>query len=620
MSYTKLPPYPHLAVRNAIDVYQLIATASLDYWVTAIQREATPLQIASELVRWLRVTLDRRPPEWATPNEIVFETSLARLRDFTPDDSASDVVATLVLPPQAGHDSSIVDFSPAQSQIRSIRESGLTRLYSLDWIGATEETTDATVEDYLDVIDDCIDRIGGPVNLIGDCQGGWLATIYAALAPERVNTLTIAGAPIDFHAGDPAILAVLQTLAPGGNLGLYQALVAAHGGVLPGEAMISGFVLLHPQDEVEKSVDLLANINDKRHVERFREFEDWFKHAQDIPGAFYLWVVEHLFRDNALIEGAVSLRGQKVSLSQIGCPLNLLAGETDHITPPAQVFAAADHVSTPRPPPGPNPRTDRRSVVGRQSPAPTVRVGLVLHGARHLAARDSGVHPVNDTLLLRQSTEASVSDGRGCEERPQMLDRVGAIRSPRLRDGAGCAWIVGLPEPGERVADAEVGRQEGVRIPERAHRDVLGRPGTDPRQLLKPGPRRVAVGARVEIELLVSERLGEREQGGAPRARHRERLRISVGERGRRREQAGDSAARRHQWLTARVNEPAGERCGGGERHLLTEHGAYGELVPVDVAGHPSPRRGAHGVGEERIGREEGGDGPGVGIEVEQPA
>jgi poly(3-hydroxyalkanoate) synthetase len=28
-------------------------------------------------------------------------------------------------------------------------------------------------------------------------------------------------------------------------------------------------------------------------------------------------------------------------------PLNLLAGATDHITPPAQVFALADHATTP---------------------------------------------------------------------------------------------------------------------------------------------------------------------------------------------------------------------------------------------------------------------------------
>jgi hypothetical protein len=39
------------------------------------------------------------------------------------------------------------------------------------------------------------EEIDDPV-LIGDCQGGWLATIYAAL---RVNTLTLAGPPLLAH-------------------------------------------------------------------------------------------------------------------------------------------------------------------------------------------------------------------------------------------------------------------------------------------------------------------------------------------------------------------------------------------------------------------------------------
>ena len=58
-----------------------------------------------------------------------------------------------MLPPQAGHDSCIVDFSAEQSQMRTILASGLERAYALDWIGATRETADATIEDYLDVID-----------------------------------------------------------------------------------------------------------------------------------------------------------------------------------------------------------------------------------------------------------------------------------------------------------------------------------------------------------------------------------------------------------------------------------------------------------------------------------
>ena len=61
------------------------------------------------------------------------------------------MLPTLVLPPQAGNDSCIVDYSPAQSQMRTIRAAGLERAYALDWIGATASTKDATIDDYLDV-------------------------------------------------------------------------------------------------------------------------------------------------------------------------------------------------------------------------------------------------------------------------------------------------------------------------------------------------------------------------------------------------------------------------------------------------------------------------------------
>ena len=55
---------------------------------------------------------------------------------------------------------------------------------------------------------------------------------------------------------------------------------------------------------------------------------------------------EHLFRDNELIRGALTIDGTAVDLRRIACPVNLLAGATDHITPPEQVFALAGAVST----------------------------------------------------------------------------------------------------------------------------------------------------------------------------------------------------------------------------------------------------------------------------------
>ena len=117
--------------------------------------------------------------------------------------------------------------------------------------------------------------------------------------------------------------------------------------MLKGEFLVGGFIVIKPENEVGKQLQLLANVRDARHVERYRAFEDWFKHTQDIAGPFYLWLVEHLFRDNELIGGTLRIGDEAVDLGRIDCPVNLLAGATDHITPPEQVFALAGAVATP---------------------------------------------------------------------------------------------------------------------------------------------------------------------------------------------------------------------------------------------------------------------------------
>ncbi|MFZ0974172.1 MAG: alpha/beta fold hydrolase [Solirubrobacteraceae bacterium] len=340
------PPVPAPSMASGLlDSWLDAGAAAVDglgkCWSAAFERGPA----AFDVPRWVALTAERRAPSWATPHGIVFEHELARLRDFSV--SKRRVVPTLVLPPQAGHDSCIVDYSPEQSQMRTIVAAGLERALSLDWVGATAETADATVEDYVDVVDRAVEHCGGRVNLIGDCQGGWLATIYAALHPERVNTLTIAGAPIDFHAGEPVIHEVMRRVAPDGNLRFYEALVASGGGILRGRHMLMGFIMIQPGAEISRQIDLLLNLDDPAHVARYREFESWFKHTQDVPGQFYLWIVRNLFSDNALISGSLEVGGEKVDLGRIDMPLNLLAGATDHITPPDQVFALAEHASTP---------------------------------------------------------------------------------------------------------------------------------------------------------------------------------------------------------------------------------------------------------------------------------
>jgi poly(3-hydroxybutyrate) depolymerase len=360
VSPASCPPQPGLPNR-LLDAGLASVTAwqrgITDYWTSAFRRMATPAELAVEYAEWLALTSEVRVPTWSTPHQVAWEGRVARLRDFTgvrPGAGLSDVVPTLLLPPQAGHSSCIVDYSPEQSQVGAMLDAGLSRLASLDWIGATEQTKDAGIEEYLRTVTRAADTLtvardeqsDGRINLVGDCQGGWLAVIWAALNPERVNTLTIAGAPIDYHCGEPVLHDWVRAIAPDGRIDNYRAIVERSGGVLPGAGMLAGFIALKPENEVERRLQLLSNMHDPAYVERYREFDTWFRWTQDIPGAFYLWIVEHLFQRNSLIKGELEIGGRIVDLGAITAPLFLFAGETDHITPPDQVFALADYADS----------------------------------------------------------------------------------------------------------------------------------------------------------------------------------------------------------------------------------------------------------------------------------
>ena len=339
------PGIVNAAIEGTFGMYEAATRGTVDYFTGALARRATPADIGLDVLTWIQETTRPKSPRWATEHTVLAEWPIARLRDFSSTDSG-DVTPTLLLPPQAGHDSCIVDYDRDQSQVMTAKDAGLTRVLSLDWRGATAITKDASIEDYLAVVAESIAMLGGRVNLVGDCQGGWLAVIYAALYPDTVETLTIAGAPIDFHAGEPVIHEWMQVLSPGRDLEFYRAMVRANGGILPGEFLLGGFIAMQPANELDRQLQLLAHINDPDHVNRFRMFDAWFLHSQPIPGAFYLWIVEHLFGNNELINGALRVGDRTVDLARITCPLYLLAGETDHITPPDQVFALADYAGT----------------------------------------------------------------------------------------------------------------------------------------------------------------------------------------------------------------------------------------------------------------------------------
>jgi len=261
----------------------------------------TPLHVMADGMKWWWTMMDREEPQWASPNEVMWDSGIAKLRDFS-QGSRKRVVPTLSLPPQAGHHSCIVDYLPEQSQLRAVRTAGLERAYAIEWLGVTKETKDVTIDDYLAVIDRAVEDLGGKVNLIGNCQGGWLSTMWAALNPERVNTLIVGGAPIDTHAGNSVVAKYKHIMTPGGRIGHYRLLVKAGRGILPGPVMLISFIAMKPQNEVSKQLGLLAHLDDPEYVAHYAEFEDWYRYTVPLPGKVYLWAIEHLFLSNGLAE------------------------------------------------------------------------------------------------------------------------------------------------------------------------------------------------------------------------------------------------------------------------------------------------------------------------------
>ncbi len=298
---------------------------------------------AGNWIAWGRYLEERNPPiqahPWMTPNQIVFKGMKTALRRFNYDRRGNPV---LLVPPEAGHNSQIVDYGPGQSLVQCALHHFDGDVYVMDKLPAGPGEEKYSLDDCIRSVDACVRHIGEPVHLVGLCQGGWQSAIYTALFPERVKTLNLAAAPIDFHAGDALISEWARTLPEA----FFHSMVAMGGGRMPGAFIVAGFMLMNPVDRfMGDDLSLMHHIDDPVFLKRYRRFNRWYQFTQPLPGRMYLQVVKELFKENRLVRGRLEILGRRVDLGRITQPLCLIAGSKDDITPAAQLFAIADHAS-----------------------------------------------------------------------------------------------------------------------------------------------------------------------------------------------------------------------------------------------------------------------------------
>ena len=280
-------------------------------------------------------------PTLATPNQVRLDLRTMVLRDY----GKPGGIPTLVDAPHAGHTAMIADYHNGQSLVQTLLANGIDHVTLTDWKSATDDMKDLEIDNYLAEIVVAIDDLGGRVNLVGLCQGGWVSAMIAARFPEKVNSLVLAGSPIDTDAGNGPITRMVHE----SPASFYEELVELGGGLMKGKFMLQGWKNMHPEQHyIQDHVDLYEHIDDPVYLAKEETFESWYENPIDLPGRWYLQVITQLFKENRLAKGEFVGLGRKLSLRNITCPTYLLAGAADDITTPEQVLNAEKCLGTPK--------------------------------------------------------------------------------------------------------------------------------------------------------------------------------------------------------------------------------------------------------------------------------
>ena len=333
-AHSAQPPHPGLPaamlwpLSAAASISQATA-AALDLMVTALtgKDNESPL-----------------PPEWVTPNAVRLELPSMQLRDFSIDTADMDATgpATLVCAPFAFHRATVADFAPGYSLVETLRSAGLRPLFVTDWRSATAEMSNFSIDTYLADLNVAVDDLKPPVNLIGLCQGGWLALLYAARFPGKVNRLVLAGAPVDIAAA-PSPLAHFVAATPHAA---FESLVRAGAGRVMGQHLLKAWGPLLAATEIGEVLQMPddGDPHEARALEA--RFRHWHAATVDLPGPYYLQVIRHLFQENQIAGNRFMALGRRVDLGDVKIPICLLAGRDDELVPPDQLLATQHLIGT----------------------------------------------------------------------------------------------------------------------------------------------------------------------------------------------------------------------------------------------------------------------------------
>ncbi|MBN8769041.1 MAG: class III poly(R)-hydroxyalkanoic acid synthase subunit PhaC [Stenotrophomonas nitritireducens] len=226
----------------------------------------------------------------------------------------------------------MVDLQDGRSLVQKLLAAGQD-VYVLDWGYPDRSERFLTLEDYLlRYVDGAVDHLraqhGGPVNLLGICQGGVFSLCYAALRPHKVRNLVTMVAPVDFHTPDN----MLSHWARHVDVDLFVDTL----GNVPADLMNASYLMLKPfRLNVQKYVGLVDILDDRQALEDFLRMEKWIFDSPDLAGEAFREFVKQFYQGNGLMRGSIRIGDEAVDLAQLRMPVLNIYAEQDHLVPPA---------------------------------------------------------------------------------------------------------------------------------------------------------------------------------------------------------------------------------------------------------------------------------------------
>ena len=230
-----------------------------------------------------------------------------------------------------------------------------------DWKKPQREAKNSGIEAYfLDTLPKVLEQVKTDaaveeVSLLGWCQGGYGATILTALQEQLAAragrgqtdlgirnliqlTTPLCVSDADKKCGGFAAMAADPSFDP-------AKIVRDNGGIFPG-ALIDHAArgLKEYENNIGTHFNLMRLIldGDEAKITRWEEMNGWTKDLRNMPGQFYISLIEDLYRHNKLVKGTMVLEGMPVNLANLEAAVLTIIAEQDHIVTPPETEGAMD--------------------------------------------------------------------------------------------------------------------------------------------------------------------------------------------------------------------------------------------------------------------------------------